>query len=501
MRLLLYNKVCFIEHVNFGSDAIINTVFDNKWIGIIDNFHAKNEFDNPSTEDPASDVSSQQILERSDIKRFNKYFEEECIVVAKYENKDTFLIGLSTNIRGVLCEQSDTIKALDGTLTINYLELKDVEMVSFTEFPMLFLATPKRTFCRWNKYKYAVQEFYQARRERMLPKYNTHYSILSYCQRVTLCEEWLRDNQLLKTKLFISISESSELNIVGINERNELVGAKVAPFSGDEGKKAFINNPIKNKYLFVDWVNDSLKSPMITEISLNRMTNHFDYHFLFRFTFGNDIEQFRMSFSDFLRLYDNPGAVILLTGYQEVANEDKDNVLRLARLLTQRMKLARFRSGDSKGAEYLFSSGVTEIDRTRLEIIVPFETEQHSSVFTDSVISLDRVDIAREQVLLQGKLLVPNLEVIDSLLSGKRTSEYISIEHIIRDMTMSIGNSRLEPATFAIFYDYAGKQFQQNMGYAYKACCRYDIPFVDKDIWLRWLEEAEDYSGDVDSVV
>ncbi len=496
MRYPMSNKVYFIQHRNFGSDAIINTLFDNRWIGILaSNLPTDTELDSSATGAQLSDVSAQQIVERSDIQRFTKYFEEECLVVAKYENKDTFLIGLTTNVRGVLRGQSESMDALGRSSSISYLELKDVEMVCFTEFPMLFLATQSRTFSRWSNLENAVQTFYQARRERMLPKHSTHYSTFTYKQRVALCEEWLRKNQLLTTILFTSLSESAALNIVGLNDQNEYIGAKVAPFTDDKTKDKFTSNPIKNKYLFVDWVNDSLKSPKITEVSLNKVNCDFDYSYLFRYAFGNDTEQFRMSFSDFLRLYDIPGSIILLTGYQEVADKDKVDLLRLARLLTQRMKFARFRSGDSKGAESVFSSGVAEIDRNRLEVIVPFEIEQHNSIFTDSVISLDPVDIAREQVLQQGKLLIPNMDVIDSLISGKRTSEHISLEHIIRDMTMSIGNSRLKPATFAIFYDYVGKQFQQNMGYAYKACSRYDVPFVDKDIWLRWLDEA---NGDPD---
>lgn len=198
-----------------------------------------------------------------------------------------------------------------------------------------------------------------------------------------------------------------------------------------------------------------------------------------------------MTFNDFLSKHDNNDSIIILAGKREVAKADEEKLVQLGQLLAKRTKNALFRSGNASGADYLFSSGIAEIDNTLLQVITPWEGHRRKFELTKDVIPLESIDLHREsEVVLQSKLHRSTERLIDSYISREKAGNYMAAAYIIRDTIMVIGTEELSPATFGIFYDDLNKPERGGTGHTLKTCRRNNLPYIDQRTWFGWLDEA-----------
>ena len=199
-----------------------------------------------------------------------------------------------------------------------------------------------------------------------------------------------------------------------------------------------------------------------------------------------------MTFQDFLSHHDNHDSIIILAGKRKVAKEDEEKLVQLGRLLAKHTKHAFFRSGNADGADYLFSSGIADIDRTLLQVITPWEGHRRKYVLTDDVIPLESIDLTREpDVVAQSRLHTRTSGLIDPYISGEKGGNYMSAAYIIRDTVMVIGTKELSPATFGIFYDDLQHPEQGGTGHTLKTCRRNNLPVIDQRTWMEWLNLPE----------
>lgn len=197
-----------------------------------------------------------------------------------------------------------------------------------------------------------------------------------------------------------------------------------------------------------------------------------------------------MTLKEFISQFDTDNAIVLLEGKRNVRDEDKAKLIALGKLLASQTSRMLFRSGNAEGSDQLFSDGVTEVDRTKLQVIVPYSGHRKKTNHAYETISLDDVNIAAEpEVVYQSKGNKKTEALIDKFVSGERNRFTIKAAYIIRDTIKAIGTEGVKPATFAIFYDDLAAPQQGGTGHTMNVCEQNNIPMVDQSVWFKWLSE------------
>jgi hypothetical protein len=196
-----------------------------------------------------------------------------------------------------------------------------------------------------------------------------------------------------------------------------------------------------------------------------------------------------ITFSDFLLSNDHPGAIILLEGKRKVLPEDELFLFALGEKLCREMKHARFRSGNAPGSDELFAQGVSKIDASRMEVILPYSGHRSWSNQGYAVHALDEINLAAEpEVTYQTKINKKNSKFIDDFVGGENNRITIKAAYLLRDTVKVTGTkSGIPKATFAIFYDDLENPLQGGTGHTIKVCMNNGVPFINQSVWKLWI--------------
>lgn len=195
-----------------------------------------------------------------------------------------------------------------------------------------------------------------------------------------------------------------------------------------------------------------------------------------------------MTLDEFVKRFDVPGSVVLLEGKRTVREEDMEKLRTVGRLLAQRTQHILFRSGNASGADWYFSEGITAVDATRLQVIIPYSGHRKTKNVSYNTISLDDIALANEpELVYQSKDNLKTEKLIDQYLAGKRDRFAIKAAYILRDTAKVLGATDVPPATFAIFYDDLDKPMQGGTGHTMRTCKRNGIGLIDQRTWFQWL--------------
>ena len=195
-----------------------------------------------------------------------------------------------------------------------------------------------------------------------------------------------------------------------------------------------------------------------------------------------------MELGAFIEAYDKDGCIVLLEGKREVLSEDRPHLVRLGALLAASTTRMRFRSGNAKGADELFSSGVASVDRQRLQVVTPYAGHRKSRNQAGEVFNLGAIDLAAEpEVVYQTKTNKSLQGLVDRYVAGDRGSLAIRAAYLIRDTVKVIGAAGIPRAGFAIFYDDLSKPGEGGTGHTMAICRLNGLPYIDQRTWLGWL--------------
>lgn len=198
-----------------------------------------------------------------------------------------------------------------------------------------------------------------------------------------------------------------------------------------------------------------------------------------------------MTLDDFINEYDKIDSIVLLEGKRDVDESDREKLTKLARILTKRTKNILFRSGNADGSDYLFSIGVSDIDKTKLQVIIPYSGHRKKANKAYDTISLDDINITAEpDVVNQSKQNKKVVRLIEQYASGVRNRNSIKAAYIIRDTIKAIGTTEIKPATFGLFYDDLSKPREGGTGHTMAICEQNNIPIIDQQTWFEWLNES-----------
>jgi len=197
-----------------------------------------------------------------------------------------------------------------------------------------------------------------------------------------------------------------------------------------------------------------------------------------------------MTLKDFITQFDKENSIVLLEGKRNVLDADKEKLVLLGKLLASNTSKMIFRSGNADGADYYFSTGVSAVDNSRLQVITPYKGHRQKSNQAYETISLDEINIVADtEVVYQSKSNKKTEKLIDRYISGSRDRYSMKAAYIIRDTIKAIGTKEIKPATFGIFYDDLDKPKEGGTGHTMKVCEQNNIPIIDQKIWFKWLTE------------
>lgn len=197
-----------------------------------------------------------------------------------------------------------------------------------------------------------------------------------------------------------------------------------------------------------------------------------------------------MHFSDFIVHYDKPDTIILLEGKRKVLPQDEFLLIALGEKLCSVMKYARFRSGNASGSDELFAQGVSKVDASRMEMILPYSGHRKQKSQGYATHSLDNLDLAAEpEITYHTRSNRRNVKLIDDYVNGINTHVTIKAAYLLRDTVKVIGSqSGIPKADFALFYDDLNNPGSGGTGHTMMVCRNNHVPFINQTIWFEWLK-------------
>ena len=195
-----------------------------------------------------------------------------------------------------------------------------------------------------------------------------------------------------------------------------------------------------------------------------------------------------MRLQQFIEKYDYEGSIVLLEGKRDVAENDRQKLTELGELLAANTKHILFRSGNAKGADLYFSTGVSRMNPKRLQVIVPYSGHRKKENAAYDTVSLDNIDLAQEpKIVYQSKKNKKTEKLIDKFVSGDKNRFTIKAAYIIRDTVKVIGSTETPPASVAIFYDDLQNPKSGGTGHTMNVCEINGVDYVDQGVWFEWM--------------
>jgi hypothetical protein len=195
-----------------------------------------------------------------------------------------------------------------------------------------------------------------------------------------------------------------------------------------------------------------------------------------------------MTLKEFIELFDQDNAIVLLEGKRNVLEADRAKLVALGKLLATSTVKITFRSGNAVGSDQLFSDGVASIDKQRLQVITPYSGHRKKTNRAYETISLDDINVAAEpEVVYQSKRYKRAEKLINQYVSGDKNRYSIKAAYIIRDTIKAIGTDEIKPASFGIFYNDLERPTSGGTGHTMDVCKHNNIPVIDQSVWFSWL--------------
>jgi hypothetical protein len=194
----------------------------------------------------------------------------------------------------------------------------------------------------------------------------------------------------------------------------------------------------------------------------------------------------------FIKEYDFTGCVVLLVGSREVDRMEQEKLRRLGKLLAERTKHMTFRSGNADGADQLFTQGVGEVDKNRIEVFTPYATHKQGNRRGYNAFSLEEVDVVNEPTLVeQAKENKKTKTGVDQYIKGAPNGREVANGALILRSTLMVtgaSNSNVQPANFAIFYVDKTAVKPGGTGHTIHVCKNLNVQYIDQDTWFSWVD-------------
>ena len=183
--------------------------------------------------------------------------------------------------------------------------------------------------------------------------------------------------------------------------------------------------------------------------------------------------------------------VVLLEGTREVPSEDVVKLMALARRLAIAYPHAVFRSGNARGSDEAFATGIRSVDSARLELVLPVSghgKKQVSGDYPTRSVGLDQVSRAAEG---DAATLTSKASPLYESLIEKRDKVprlRAKANYLIRDTAKVTGLPEAEfaKADYGIFYVNPADPMKGGTGHTVRVCRELGVPVAFQDEWMHW---------------
>lgn len=195
-----------------------------------------------------------------------------------------------------------------------------------------------------------------------------------------------------------------------------------------------------------------------------------------------------MNLQHFIQQFDVLNSVVLLEGKRKVSEGDAHRLVELGRLLTEKTRYIMFRSGNAPGADEYFSQGVSAVDPSRLQVIIPYDGHRKKHNLAGYTLSLDQISmVAESELVYAAKHHSATSKLVDDFVEGKKNKNTIKAAYILRDTAKVLGYGDWKVADAGIFYDDLNNPETGGTGHTIGLCKKYHIPVFNQNTWFEWL--------------
>ena len=206
-----------------------------------------------------------------------------------------------------------------------------------------------------------------------------------------------------------------------------------------------------------------------------------------------------LSKTEFFNLLRQDGTVrkqvVLVEGTRNLPTRDRPKLVEFAKELARLLPEVMFRTGNAPGADEAFAEGVRNVDPSRLQYVLPYEThakkriDPHSQVYPLNAIP----DSELEEACRQAMEATPGIAGLIKLYMRLHVKNRSTVKalYLIRDALKVLGSRALSlaPATAGIFYVDPRKPDSGGTGHTIRLCRLSNVPVWNQTRWMKWLDQ------------
>jgi hypothetical protein len=192
-------------------------------------------------------------------------------------------------------------------------------------------------------------------------------------------------------------------------------------------------------------------------------------------------------FKEILIKYNDP--VVLIEGKRNIPKNYYDKAVKVGEKLAKDFPRLIFRTGNASGTDEAFSLGVKNVDPTRLQIVIPYNSHKKNKRIIGAIyISPESLsDVAEKEIINQTIKGTPKYKsLIENM--NKNASLTAKAKYLIRDTMKACKYSELfDSPVAALFYVDLSNIESGGTGHTIRVCKNMNIPVIFQDSWENWI--------------
>lgn len=181
--------------------------------------------------------------------------------------------------------------------------------------------------------------------------------------------------------------------------------------------------------------------------------------------------------------------VVLIEGMRNLPEADRAILMGFGEWLVETYPHAIFRTGNAKGSDEAFASGVRAVAPARLQCVLPFAGHRRKAMDPDSV-SFTLKDASAPAQWLVAEQTVKASPQYGAWMAKRDTLPALraKVDYVLRDTlkVMGLQDSVLYPASIGIFYVNSDDPMKGGTGHTIRVCRNLGVPVVFQDQWMNW---------------
>ena len=182
--------------------------------------------------------------------------------------------------------------------------------------------------------------------------------------------------------------------------------------------------------------------------------------------------------------------VVLLEGSRTIPPEDALRATALGAMLAEMLPAAQFRTGNADGTDNAFAKGVSSVDSSRLQLVLPYKGHKKKGIpLGAELLCID--EISEDELLTLKEVTLQASPDYGDLLKNAERSQALKKKslYILRD-TLKVSGSctaNWHSASAGIFFANPTNSMKGGTGHTLRVCRSQGVATIVQDFWRGWL--------------